>query len=576
MSWKLLNEIGVEYAALSPDQQPQHLTLPNVVHRRSDGSYLTVDLLSLGKSLSVAPECRTLRLGPDGEILYDSLACGLHDGYGCAIADGLTAILRRSTWELLIVADDGSVEDRIALWGLSKRMPHVLSWTASQTFLISFVDEVFSVDIIEVDTKGRLLWYLRANEARIGCPASVQLVKDDNILIADDFSHVALEVGRDGKIVWQYGARGEPGNRVDRLSSPGSIRELWDGRRIIADTRNHRILVLETDRQVTQVTPADGRLCSPTYADLQPDGHWLIADAGNRRVVELDNDLNIGWQYGNRAIGRRTFSFPRSVEPVTDGNLLIADTANNRVLEVNHHSVRPWPIGDSTPLFWPRAARRLASGGLLIADGRNGRVVEVSQQGEMLKSLDTLDFPVCPRLKDPHDVRLLADGRLLIVDPSNNLVVITDWEGHVYWSAGTGTPVKLKDPHSAQLLADGTVLISDSGNHRLVWIDGTGQAVRSIEAFFRDKECFKLNRPRFAEVGTDDVMVVVDTANNRVLAANAEGQLVWLLSAVPDSPISTLDQPRWAHLLARNEVLICDHYNHRILHLRYERNGASE
>jgi hypothetical protein len=68
----------------------------------------------------------------------------------------------------------------------------------------------------------------------------------------------------------------------------------------------------------------------------------------------------------------------------------------------------------------------------------------------------------------------------------------------------------------------------------------------------------------------------VDTANNRVLAANADGQLVWLLSAVPDSPISTLDQPRWAHLLARNEVLICDHYNHRILHLRYERNGATE
>jgi len=47
------------------------------------------------------------------------------------------------------------------------------------------------------------------------------------------------------------------------------------------------------------------------------------------------------------------------------------------------------------------------------------------------------------------------------------------------------------------------------------------------------------------------------------------------LSGVPDSPISTLDQPRWAHLLAANEVLICDHYNHRILHLRYERNGAT-
>jgi PQQ-like domain len=575
MSWKLLNEIGVEYAALSPDQQPQDLTLPNIVQRHSDGSHLIVDLLSLGKSLSIAPECRTLRIGSAGEILYDSLACGIHDGYGCAMEDGLTAILRRSTWELLIVGADGSVQDRIALWGLSKRMPHVISWTASQTFLISFVDEVYNVDIIEVDTKGRLLWYLRAGEARIGCPSSVQLGKDDNILIADDFSHVVQELRRDGEVVWQYGVRGDPGNRLDRLSSPGCIRELWDGRRAIADTRNHRILVIETDGQVTQVTPGDGHLCSPTFADLRPDGHWLIADAGNRRAVELGGGGNIVWQYGNRTIGRRTLSFPRSVEPVTNGDLLIADTANNRVLELNHDTVRQWPMDDSTPLFWPRAARRLASGGLLIADGRNGRVIEVSPQGEILKMLHALDLPHCPRLKDPHDVRLLADGRLLIVDPSNNLVVMADWEGHASWSAGTGTAVKLKDPHSAQLLADGTVLISDSGNHRLVCVDKAGQAVQCIESFRRGKECFKLNRPRFAEVGTDDVLVVVDTANNRVLAANADGQLVWLLSAVPDSPISTLDQPRWAHLLARNEVLICDHFNHRILHLRYERNGAT-
>jgi hypothetical protein len=70
------------------------------------------------------------------------------------------------------------------------------------------------------------------------------------------------------------------------------------------------------------------------------------------------------------------------------------------------------------------------------------------------------------------------------------------------------------------------------------------------------------------------VLVVVDTANNRVMAADAAGQLVWVLSAIPESPIATLDQPRWAHLLTPDEVFVCDHYNHRILHLRYERDGA--
>jgi outer membrane protein assembly factor BamB len=575
MSWKLLKEVGVEYVPLSPGQPPQHLTLPNVVERCNDGSHLVVDLLSLGKSLTVALECRTLRISPLGEILYDSLASGIQDGYGCAIDDGLTAILRRSTWELLIVADDGTVQDRIPLWPLSKHMPHVVSWSARKTFLISFVDKVYDVDIIEVDIRGRLLWYLRAGEARIGCPASVQLLENDNILVADDFAHVALEIRRQGDVVWQYGAAGDPSNHIDRLSSPGCIRELCDGRRIVADTRNHRILVIDTSGKVTQLTPSDGRLCSPMFADLCSDGHWLIADAGNRRTIELDRGQNIVWQYGNLAVGRRTLSFPRSVEPISNGNLLVADTANNRVLEVNHEMVRPWPIGDSTPLFWPRAARHLASGGLLIADGRNGRVIQVSAQGEILNMLGELDLLHCRRLKDPHDVRLLPDGRLLLVDPSNNLVVMADWTGHVSWSAGTEATVKLKDPHSAQLLTDGTVLICDSGNHRLLYVDENGKAVRCVESFYGGKECFKLNRPRYAEVGRDNVLVVVDTANNRVLAADIGGELVWTLSTIPCSPIATLDQPRWAHLVSRDEVLVCDHYNHRILHLRYERNSAT-
>jgi hypothetical protein len=66
----------------------------------------------------------------------------------------------------------------------------------------------------------------------------------------------------------------------------------------------------------------------------------------------------------------------------------------------------------------------------------------------------------------------------------------------------------------------------------------------------------------------DDTMVIVDTDHNRILAANPDGALIWELSGVPDSPLPRLCQPRWAKLVHRYEVVICDHFNHRILHIK--------
>src|SRR5205085_12397214 len=109
-------------------------------------------------------------------------------------------------------------------------------------------------------------------------------------------------------------------------------------------------------------------------------------------------------QYGNRAIPRRSFSFPRSVEPSSDGTLIVADTANNRVVELVDGRAQACPFEDDKPLFWPRCARRSRSGTTLIADGRNGRIVEASRAGKVLRQLAGLRLKDCPRLKDPHDV----------------------------------------------------------------------------------------------------------------------------------------------------------------------------
>ena len=229
-----------------------------------------------------------------------------------------------------------------------------------------------------------------------------------------------------------------------------------------------------------------------------------------------------------------------------------------------------WPVaGDG--LFWPRCARTTSSGSLLVADGRNGRVALISAAGDVEAELRTLRLEPPLDLDDPHDVRELPCGRLLVTDAQLDLVVEVDWDGHVSRSVGGPTgSVRLADPHSAQLLPGGELLICDSGADRLLWVDADGSPARELRILRRRRRLWRLRGPRHADLAACGLLVVCDTANNRVLAAEPSGELVWELTEVPGSPLPWLNQPRWAHLLGPDDVLVADHYHHRVLRLRRE------
>lgn len=570
MSWSLIREFGIQYDPASAEAPNEVLFAPSFAEQADDGTYLIVDELGVEKAVPFRFECRTIRVRRDGTIIYDTVANGFTDGCGCLMADGSTAILRRTAWEILIVSADGEVSERIGLGTCSKCMPRFLSWTHRGTFLIVFLNRSKDLDVVEVDRRGRLLWYLPAGGFNLGVPKSLQLLPSGNILMADEFLHVCVELDRHGQVVWQFGEVGNPSDRLDRLSNPRSIRQLPDGTRLIADCRNHRVLSIRPDGTVS-VRHLQGAICDPSHVVALPNGHLLICDTGNARVIEIGEDGQTVWQYGKREASGRSFSYPRSVELSKDGDYVVADTAGNRVVRIRGDGVDAWPIDDEKGLFWPRCARVLATGSVLIADARHSRILEVSAAGKILNEL-TPDRIAAPQpLHDPHDVWLLGTGHLLITDSSSDVVLETDWDGRVYRSIGRDDKVQLKDPHSAQALDDGTIIICDTGNNRLVFVDEAGDIVKEIEAIHGDAGWLRLYGPRYAEVGNDRCLVIADTGNNRVLACTVDGNFVWELSRIPASPIPLLHQPRWAHLCSRDEVIVSDHFNHRIVHVRGSR-----
>ena len=566
--WSVVEEFGIDYAPRADAPAAQHLHCPVYAAQATDGTYLIVDELCSEKPIPFRMEYRTVRVDRHGQIVFDTSNQGIDDGYGCLVAGQSVAILRRTKWELLLISPHGETTDCIDLTALSKRMPRLVSWTERDTFLIVFLDRSRRLDIVEIDRQGRLVWYLPPRANFLGVPASVQLSSTDTLVVADAFRHVVLEFDRDGEVVWQFGQAGNPAKTSNRVSGASCVRELADGRRLISDTRNHRLLLVETDGTSSPAGPPDGQLCDPAYADRTRRGHLLICDSGNGRVVELDDQQRIVWQYGTPLRTRRSFSFPRSIEVTGAGEYLIADTANDRVVRAADGSVQEDSSCAQVGLFWPRCVRQLPSGSLLIADGRRGRVVEVAQNGQVLNQLAELKSVRFKRLGDPHDVRMLSNGHLLITDSSQDVVLEVNWSGNIQRIIGDAETVDLDDPHSAQQLGDGRIVICDTGHHRVVYVDEQGICVESIDMIVSDSFVLKMNRPRYMEMTSEGTMIIVDTGNNRVLAATPSGQLLWLISDLPDSPLPRLYQPRWATQVSPDEVVVCDHFHHRMVRLR--------
>jgi len=567
--WSLIREIGVDYLPSAQERADRSLRFPVYAERGPDGTFLIVDDLSVGKYLAQSTRCKTVRIEADGTLLYDSSAAGMSDAYGCFVDGGRIALIGRSGSDLTIVSDTGAMDERIELSSFSKGMPRLIRWTWKKTFLIQFIIRTGQIDIVEISPSGQLIWYLpRHSTLDLGFPGSIELLKNDHLLLIDEFHHVALEVSRDGRVLWSHGRRDYPSRQLDCLANPKSVCDGGDGYRLVADTRNHRILRIAQDGSVDEIrTPGDS-FCSPSFIGQSGDRGLLICDAGNRRVVEIDSGGRTIWQFGPALAKGRCFSFPRSVE-IFEGGYLVADTANDRVLHVAAGG-EPREIcsRETAGLFWPRCVRSLASGSFLIADARNSRIIEVSREGEIMKELGAAEFPKDLELRDPHDVHLLETGHLLLVDATTQLVIECDWSAAIYRVIGGGdSAVSLRDPHSVQTLPNGHLLICDTLNNRIIRLDDDGLIVKEFEAFRGSSGLLRLRRPRHVDCSADGVMIVADSDNNRVAAATLQGDLLWEVDHIPGSPLSYIDQPRWVHAISTDEIVISDHHHHRIVHL---------
>lgn len=129
-------------------------------------------------------------------------------------------------------------------------------------------------------------------------PRSPQRLPNGDVFMGDADGHRFFVVDRRSKaIVWQYGHTDEPGDGLDSLRDPTYGRRLADGRTLIADTGNHRVLLVPAAPGDPVIHDMDvlGRPGSATQSDtaeprgaaFDADGALWVADSAFAQLTRL-------------------------------------------------------------------------------------------------------------------------------------------------------------------------------------------------------------------------------------------------------------------------------------------------
>jgi sugar lactone lactonase YvrE len=266
-----------------------------------------------------------------------------------------------------------------------------------------------------------------AAEASLDSPGGVAVDATGNILIADTFNHRIRIVDHRTGIISTFVGSGNKGSAGDdglairaQLSEPTGIYVDPAGNLLIADTANHRVLLVEKATSVISTLAGTGmpgfsgdggigtaaQLNGPTAVAADGHGQVLIADTFNNRVRRLDTRTGtITTIAGTGAQGfggdgdfasKAELTEPSGVAVDAKGNILIADTFNNRIRRIDRLSGIIMTVagagtrgssGDggvalSAELNNPVGLTQDAFGNIVVADAGNHRVLRVIAEAQ--------------------------------------------------------------------------------------------------------------------------------------------------------------------------------------------------
>jgi hypothetical protein len=353
--------------------------------------------------------------------------------------------------------------------------------------------------------------------------------EDGTVYVADGYGKTIRRIAPDGMVTTLAG-KDEQGDAVDgtgeqaRFDFPASLELLPNGDLLVADSAAYAIRrvtpegVVTTEygvlgQQGSSDSPEQLLFKSPTAIVRNDAGNLYVADGCEIRKITptgtvshyVGNPLHeCGHNYSSVTQTRLSYLYSIGVDG--DGNVFFQDTASNQLLHVVDGYVEIFSGKESTYYDMPQDGTRSSAivsmiwgmttspeGELVLAERYSDRVRKVDAQGNVRSFVgqatpvgDT-DGPIgLSRLGLARDLLADANGNLLVVDAQQNSLRAIDANGTMTTVAG-GNGVGWFDAAAPDALFDypSGVVAGEDGNYFIVDASGVRELTseRMVETF---------------------------------------------------------------------------------------------
>jgi hypothetical protein len=234
---------------------------------------------------------------------------------------------------------------------------------------------------------------------------------------------------------------GSKGKGPGQMTTPKGIAVLADGRILVADAGNNRVLAFTpAGEQAAELGEAVGQtLKSPGCVYEAPDLRIFVCDTGNDRMVLLDQTLTPQKQWPPADAGVTMFYSPTDVVVDSEGSAFVTDgpgeefDTGNRIVKLNSKGQvtdQQGKGGEADGNFDKPSGIALASNGnFFVSDQTNDRIQIlnpsldfVSKFGGKIPPAEEGGEETPALLKSPSDVVILPDDSILVADNGNQMV----------------------------------------------------------------------------------------------------------------------------------------------------------
>jgi DNA-binding beta-propeller fold protein YncE len=240
--------------------------------------------------------------------------------------------------------------------------------------------------LVVISPLGRVVW----TQALTGPSDAFLSLTGHSIIVTEPGSFVALQLAvSDRHVLYRYGHSGHPGVADNRLHDPETAQELGDGRLVIADKSNCRIVFLAppSHRPVSSLGTPGACLHDPPKNFGYPDAVFPALSGGGVVVTEVDpawiDVINSAGAVTSQ-LRVPTLSVPDDANEYAAGELIATSHSHpGAVEEVSTAGKVLWSYGPTSgpgELDRPSLAVRLPGGDVLVCDSDNDRIIVIDPQ----------------------------------------------------------------------------------------------------------------------------------------------------------------------------------------------------